>query len=82
VGCHFLLQGDLPDPGIEPRSPILQADALTSEPPRKPKGVLNTHLYKYKIFLHEIHEILMVITDLGSKPKIKAYFSFYAVCTV
>ena len=24
--------GDLPDPGIEPRSPTLQADALTSEP--------------------------------------------------
>ena len=28
--------GDLPDPGTEPRSPILQADALTSEPPGKP----------------------------------------------
>ena len=25
--------GDLPDPGIKPRSPALQADALTSEPP-------------------------------------------------
>ena len=25
--------GDLPDPGIEPRSPAFQADALTSEPP-------------------------------------------------
>ena len=25
--------GDLPDPGIEPRSPSLQADALLSEPP-------------------------------------------------
>ena len=25
--------GDLPDPGIEPRSPALQADALQSEPP-------------------------------------------------
>ena len=25
-----------PDPGIEPRSPALQADALTSEPPGKP----------------------------------------------
>ena len=25
--------GDLPDPGIEPRSPALEADALTSEPP-------------------------------------------------
>ena len=24
--------GDLPDPGIEPRSPTFQADALTSEP--------------------------------------------------
>ena len=28
--------GDLPDPGIEPRSPVLEADALTSEPPGKP----------------------------------------------
>ena len=26
-------RGDLPDPGIEPRSPTLWADALTSEPP-------------------------------------------------
>ena len=31
--------GDLPDPGIEPRSPELQADALTSEPPGKPNNV-------------------------------------------
>ena len=29
--------GDLPDPGIEPRYPALQADSLTSEPPGKPK---------------------------------------------
>ena len=29
--------GDLSDPGIEPRSPALQADALTSEPPGKPR---------------------------------------------
>ena len=27
----FPSPGDLPDPGIEPRSPTLQADALTSE---------------------------------------------------
>ena len=33
VGYHFLLQGNLPNPGIEPRSPALQADALTSELP-------------------------------------------------
>ena len=29
----FPYPGDLPDPGIEPRSPAFQADALTSEPP-------------------------------------------------
>ena len=28
--------GDLPNPGIESRSPTLQADALPSEPPGKP----------------------------------------------
>ena len=27
---------DLPKPGIKPRSPALQADALPSEPPEKP----------------------------------------------
>ena len=32
----FPSPGDLSDPGIEPRSPALQADALTSEPPGKP----------------------------------------------
>ena len=36
VGCHSFCQEDLPDPGIKPRSPILQVDSLPSEPPRKP----------------------------------------------
>ena len=31
-GLPFPSAGDLPDPGIEPRSPTLQANALTSEP--------------------------------------------------
>ena len=35
-GLPFPSPGDLPDPGIEPRSPALQADALISEPPGKP----------------------------------------------
>ena len=29
--------GDLPNPGIEPRSPALQADSLPAEPPGKPR---------------------------------------------
>ena len=35
-GLPFPSPGDLPDPGIEPQIPILQADALPSEPPGKP----------------------------------------------
>ena len=32
-GLPFPSAGDLPNPGIEPGSPALQADALSSEPP-------------------------------------------------
>ena len=35
-GLPFPSPGDLPDPGIKPGSPALQADTLTSEPPGKP----------------------------------------------
>ena len=35
-GLPFPSLGDLPDPGIEPGFPALQADALLSEPPGKP----------------------------------------------
>ena len=35
-GLPFPSPGDFPDPGIEPGSPALQADALPSEPPAIP----------------------------------------------
>ena len=34
-GLPFPSPGDLPNPGIEPWSPALHADALSSEPPGK-----------------------------------------------
>ena len=34
-GLPFPFPGDLPNPGIEPASPALQADALPSDPPGK-----------------------------------------------
>ena len=37
-GLPFPSPGDLPDSEIEPRSPALEADTLTSEPPGKPNG--------------------------------------------
>ena len=36
VGKPFPSPGDLLNPGIEPRSPTLQADSLPAEPPGKP----------------------------------------------
>ena len=35
-GLPFPSPGDLPKPGIEPRSPTLQADSLPSEPQGSP----------------------------------------------
>ena len=55
VGCHALLQGNLPAPGIKPGSLALQADSLPSEPPGKPSKYLylkqicrsmRIHIYK------------------------------------
>ena len=37
-GLPFPSPGDLPNPGTEPRSLTLQADALPSEPPGNPKN--------------------------------------------
>ena len=39
-GLPFPAPVDLPNPGIEPGSPALQADALTSEPPGKPATLM------------------------------------------
>ena len=40
-GLPFPSPEDLPDPGIEPRSPTLQADTLSSEPIGKLKEAAN-----------------------------------------
>ena len=40
----FPSPGALPDPGIEPGSPTLQADFFTTEPPGKQKCLLITYL--------------------------------------
>ena len=57
VGSLSLLQGNLPNPGIEPRSPVLQADSLPSEPPGKPKntGVGNLSLLQWIFLTQELN---------------------------
>ena len=57
-GLPFLSPGDLPNPGIEPRSPALWADSLSSEP--LPKLIWTIYFQRRntntKIFLVEEFE--------------------------
>ena len=47
-GLPFPSPGDLPDPGIEPRSPALQSDSLPSESKRKTEmGVVLSFTYTW-----------------------------------
>ena len=51
-GLPFPSPGDLPQPGIEPGFPVLQADSLPSEPPGKPSWGISTS---------PIHRLLSVL---------------------
>ena len=55
MGLPFPSPGDLTDPGIEPWSPVLQADSLLSEPPGKPlvaqKSVVGLYLENFFVNL-------------------------------
>ena len=44
-GLPFPSPGELPDPGIEPGSPALLADALPCKPPGKPQQRGKLELY-------------------------------------
>ena len=53
--------GDLPNPGIEPRSPVLQADSLSFEQPGKPKNtaVRNLSLHQGNFVTQELNWCLL-----------------------
>ena len=58
-GLPFPSPGDLPDPGIKPRSPALQADSLPSEPSGKPHKHEEKMNYSgiTKCFQYEKHDV-------------------------
>ena len=49
-GLPFPSPGDFPDPGIEPRSPALQADTLPSKPPGKQNLWANNGYWGWKCY--------------------------------
>ena len=60
-GLTFPSPGDLPNPGIEPRSPTLRTDSLPAEPQRKPKitGVGNLSLLQGNFLTQESNRGLL-----------------------
>ena len=61
-GLPFPSPGDLPDPGIEPRCPALQADTLISEPPGKPSREAGTRQLGFRSQLWDFSGSPMVKT--------------------
>ena len=56
TGLPFPSPGDLPDPGIEPRSPALQADSLPTELQGKPLSLF--YFIFWNLYLSHIYELL------------------------
>ena len=57
----FTSPGDLPNPGIKPRSPTLRADSLPAEPPGKPEntGVGSLSLLQWIFLTQESNQGLL-----------------------
>ena len=60
-GYPFPSPGDLPKPGIEPRSPTLQADSLPAEPPGKSCNELLIILI-FQVKLHKFEKQLCIVS--------------------
>ena len=67
VGSLSLLQGNLPNPGIEPRSPALQAGSLPAEPSGKPH--VSTTILNSSGTLHDASLPTLVAPDNHAKHK-------------
>ena len=71
-GQLFPSPGDLPNPGIKPRSPTLQADSSPAEPQGKPEntGVGSLSLLQWLFSTQELNQDLLLCRqiELSGKP--------------
>ena len=75
-GKPFPSPGDLPEPGIKPGSPALQADSLLSEPPGKPP---NEEVPK-DLILFEFHFVISNAFLWFSSMWTMVFFWLVVVC--
>ena len=72
-GLPFSSSGDLPDSGIEPRSPALQADFLPSEPPGK---FIEVHLFHNVVSVSRVQQNDSVV-HICQSMRIRSIFSIF-----
>ena len=77
-GLPFPSPGDLPNPGIEPGSPTLQIDALSSEPPGKPWFADNMMLYT-EIPKDSTKKLLELMNEFSKVADTKLIYKNYYV---
>ena len=76
----FPSPGDLPNPGIEPGSPTLQADALLSEPPGKPIADEDRCKNPQQNFSKQNSATHQKLIDQGQVEFIPGMQGFFNVC--
>ena len=69
--------GDLPNPGIEPRSPTLQADSLPSEPPAPSLIILG-----YTVWPHCAYSLCILIFLLPHIPKTEVVLQDFSLINI
>ena len=71
-GLPFPSPGDLPDPGVKPGSPTLQADALPSEPPGKPTYI---YIQNHRLYNSDKTELDCPRRCIKHKCKVQCIFT-------
>ena len=73
-GLPFLSSGDLPNPGIEPRSPTLQEDSLPAEPPGKTyKVFIKQQCNMFYVSLGSLQQTPLSTQTFKTKPNLSTY---------
>ena len=77
-GLPFPSPGNLPDLGIEPRSPALQADALPSEPPGKPHALICMKINNDLLYVmgYYIQYLIITIMERNLKKTLKIKYIY------
>ena len=84
VGCHFLLQGNLPNPEIEPQSPALAGGFFTTSPLGRPYGTWIVKNWVLKVSDQSLNnpeqQILMLLDALFESLLLKwgRYFPLFS----